>query len=180
MLEEDQGGTLQGYRPGPGLPGWVRTYRGAAAVTHPLQPLLGASGARFAGNCLRFAACSVGGYYPSPTHPAIPVHGTTRPAPPFCASCTAGHGVAGTCTYGSFRHLVGEPRGSRTHPVFSLQDPYLTVIWVLEALHGRLTGFRTCFTEFWTEFRTCLTEFSTCLTEFSTFLTEFSTCFTEL
>ena len=59
LLEEDQGGPLQGDRPGqparlvgPDVQVYIWS-RAKGSVppsdTHPLQPLLGASGARFAG-----------------------------------------------------------------------------------------------------------------------------------
>ena len=67
--------------------------------------------------------------YPPSTHPARHAH---RPAMPV-------HPRA--CTYGHFWTLVGEPRGSRTHPGFRSQDTKYTVIYRFTGLHGRLTGF---------------------------------------
>ena len=46
---------------------------------------------------------------------------------------------------------------------------------VFSILHGRLTGFRTCFLVYFTKFRTCFTEFWSHFTEFRTCFTEFWT-----
>ena len=117
-----------GQRSGPDRREWwsrVRPRRRTPSTPgpagHPLQPLAGASGARFA-VCfwvlLEQRAGWVPRYYPPwYTHPVpypVPVHlpGTTRRP-------LAGHGTHRG--YGQFDTLVGEPRGIRTHPYYGSQ-----------------------------------------------------------
>ena len=136
-------------RPGPGCrPGWVRAHRGIPAPipTHssPLQGLPGP--ASLVSDLL---ASSVGGYpvYPSPAHPwyhTPPV----RPSPAPTVDSTADvDGTRGACTYDRFGPRVGEPRGSRTHPVLGSRTGYIQLYEAGTLIHGRLTEFRTRFTE---------------------------------
>ena len=64
-----------------------------------------------------------------PDHPVYPPCIPTRYRPPLPhgSHVTAGtvSGARGTCTYDRFWRVVGEPRGSRTHPVLTL----LGTVW---------------------------------------------------
>ena len=89
---------------------------------HPLRLPAGAYGARFAVMGPPLAAGLGARVYPSPYPPSpIPTPGTPTYSPPSTARCS----VSGTCTYDRFWHVVGEPRGSRTQPVFRSQTGYI-------------------------------------------------------
>ena len=60
------------------------------------------------------------------------------------------YGTADACTYDRFWEAVGEPRGLRTHPGFRVPGWLYTVLEAGPCLHGRLTEFSLCFTEFGT------------------------------
>ena len=104
---------------------------GAAAVTHPLQPPAGASGARFAGYCLRLRAGWVPGIaLPLPTR--IP-HPGTIPSPYTtpCMACSSVLLCPRACTYGCFWTRVGEPRGPEYSQLSGSQAGYIQylVFW---------------------------------------------------
>ena len=111
--------------------------------THPLQPRWG-----FRGPLRWFwvsprEACSVGGYYPPRTHPAIP-RPYTRPSRAR-VTCHGwdGAGVRGACTYGRFRRSVGEPRGMRTQPVLGSQAGLYSSGWFTRPFDWVWTCFMT-------------------------------------
>ena len=90
---------------------WVMVQRASELDPHPLQPLAGAYGARFAG--IYLSSSSVVGYRYTPprTHPSpIPVP-STRPYRTPCTACSSVLLVPGTCTYDRFWDVLGEPRG---------------------------------------------------------------------
>ena len=111
---------------------------------HPLRPP--GRGLRGPLRCLGTSSRGVAGY------PVLPLQYPPRYTPPCThparttglhgSHVTAGtvHGYLGACTYGRFGPVVGEPRGSRTHPVFRVPGSHITVYLVYQGLHGRLTA----------------------------------------
>ena len=138
LLEEHQGGSSG---PDRAPQGWVRTDGALCRYPPTPAPLLGASGARFAGICSAYGSPSLAAghgithpvYPPWYTHPARTTLVPTRHAPSTLQ-------LTG-CTDTRFWDTVGEPRGMRTHRVSRVPGRLYTVFEVWEGLHGRLTEF---------------------------------------
>ena len=108
--------TGRGPRPRPGPQGGTGARPPPHEVTHPLQPLAGASGARFAGY-LWGGLFSWLGTDPGITHPVYPpgTHPGSAPTPPVHCRYVGRSGVPGmpdSC----FWEPVGEPRGVEYSP----------------------------------------------------------------
>ena len=97
-----------------------------APPDHPLQPLVGPSGARFAVRRTSPRAAWLGRYSPGiptrTTHP-VPIPARTPLLPHRTLRCSHGW-------YSRFGHRVGEPRGMRTH-VNSAPRTLILRFWVL-------------------------------------------------
>ena len=155
--------------------GWVlelgRTVRGRCRDDHPLRPLLGAYGARFAVIPSAWCRTLVHGYYPPWYPPGIPTR-YTHPACTQPPSARHAHRPAmpvspRACTNDRFWDTVGEPRGVEYTAVSGSRAGLYRFIRFARPFDWVLDCSRLCSTEF----SLCFTEFSLCFTEFSLELT---------
>ena len=123
-------------RPGPQGGTWEPNTAGHASSPYspPLQVPAGPSGPASLG----VGTSSRGGWVVLPgiahpyTHPVYPPC-IPRPVPTVDSTADV-DGSPRACTYDRFGHLVGEPRGSRTHPVSGSQAGYIQVYKVYTAV----------------------------------------------